>query len=495
MENEVVEEKVSQQYEAVVYRNTDVENYQFKQLTVGDESKSNSTFMYFSAITANLLIFSCTSGLGWTSPVIPTLSSHNPKVNPLGRPVTPLEISWIASLLVLGAAFGPLVIAKLGDLLGRKKALICISIPHILSIITLAYASDVRVFYVTRFVSGFVMGSAFGLVPVYLAEIAEMRNRGTVGALMSIFITIGILYSFVIGPLVSVKTLTLCCVAPGIVFLVVFSLVIPESPVYLASKGDTQGASHVLMKLRGRTADQVQHELRLILKALEEEKQEMSSGGVTELFTDAGLRKSLVICLGLFMFQQFSGLNVLTAFLEQIFAASGSSMSKYVSTNVVMLTQFFSSILATAIVERFPKRSLLMLSTTGTFLSLWFLALYFYLKTNTTYNIDFLFWLPIASMISFFIMLGGLAALPWGLVSEIFPTKFRATAGCLASFACFFSSFLVTLGFPLVLQIFGMSHCFWFFSGCMLMCTVFVYCLVPETAGKTSAEIQEILRK
>ncbi|KAG5894122.1 hypothetical protein JTB14_004060 [Gonioctena quinquepunctata] len=479
----------------VTFKNNDLENQNLKQLEYASGRKKDSLFLYTTAITANLLIFACGSGFGWTSPVVPLLKKSNPAVNPLGRPITPLEESWIASLYCLGAAIGPLFAAKLADHLGRKKALLTFAIPKLICLLILSFATDIKIYYATRLSMGLVVGSVFAIVPMYLAEISQTHNKGRIGSLMVVFLTSGVFYVFLIGPFLSVKVLTFSCAVPVMIFLVFFGLFIPESPVYLVGQGKTEEAAEALMKLRNKRQSQVQEELRKISDAIKSEH-EGKGRGVMDLFTDRGLRKALLVSLVLLMSQQFSGINAVIAFLEPIFEASGTSISAYVSTNLIGFVQVVSTIFTAVIVEKLGRKVLLLVSTIGTSISMALLGLYFHLQDDNVFDVELIFWLPIISLISFVILFSlGLSGLPWTITSEIFPSNIMPLALSLASFSCFLSSFLVTLGFPILLESHGMGKCFWLFSGCMMLSTCFIYYLVPETKGKTSAELQEILRK
>lgn len=86
--------------------------------------------------------------------------------------------------------------------------------------------------YAARSIVGIGVGASCVLVPTYLSEIGEPSIRGTLGAMFQLFLTIGIVYTFVLGALVNYTTLAIACGAIEVVFVATF-LFIPESPVWL----------------------------------------------------------------------------------------------------------------------------------------------------------------------------------------------------------------------------------------------------------------------
>jgi len=84
----------------------------------------------------------------------------------------------------------------------------------------------------------------------------------------------------------------------------------------------------------------------------------------------------------------------------------------------------------------------------------------------------------------------GYGPLPWVLISELIPTRARATVGGVAVFSTWLLTFLVTKAFaPLSRQI-GVAGCFWVFAGFSAVSLLYVGLLLPETKGRTLEEIE-----
>ncbi|KAJ8950727.1 hypothetical protein NQ314_007789 [Rhamnusium bicolor] len=225
-------------------------------------------------------------------------------------------------------------------------------------------------------------------------------------------------------------------------------------------------------------------------------KNSTKKGGIGDLLKSPGLRKGLTISLGLVILQQFSGINAVLAFMGPIFEATGSGISTYVSTIIIGTIQVFSTVLTSAIVEKLGRKFLLLGSTIGSCGSILLLGLYFYLKNSKIYNVDSIFWLPVVCLMVYIVSFNmGLGPLPWAIMGEIFPAHVKSVAAALTSFSCFLAGFGVTMGFPIIVESLGMAQCFWIFGSCCILSISFIYTVVPETKGKTLAEIQKILSK
>jgi dipeptide/tripeptide permease len=79
------------------------------------------------------------------------------------------------------------------------------------------------------------------------------------------------------------------------------------------------------------------------------------------------------------------------------------------------------------------------------------------------------------------------------LLGEIFSTDAKKIVAPLALMACFVSSFIVTLVFPLLSEAVGMHVMFYFFTISCVIGVIFTLKIIPETKGKSLLEIQKLL--
>lgn len=438
--------------------------------------------------------FSTGIAVGFTSPIIPKLRGEvDPANNPLPYAITPEEESWVVGLFLLGATFAPFLTAFTGDRIGRKRTLQLFMIPGIASFIWVAFSTEVYHFCLARFLMGLGFGSSFSMLPMYVAEIAEDHNRGALGCFMTFFVCSGILFVYVVGPLLTVKIFSLICVFPPCLFLVLFTLFIPESPYYLLAKNDKIAAEASLEKLRNKSSSKIHKELMEIAENVEESFANKAS--VMDLFKSKGLFRGFLTIMGLMLFQQLSGINVVLSYMQSIFSASGTSIPADLSAIIVAVFQILTLLITVAIVDKLGRRILLLLSALGSCLSHAALGAFFFLQ-SLDYDVSSIFWLPIASLILFIVAFNlGFASIPWAVMGELFPANIKMVA---STFACSLSmlfAFITSTFFPYLTAMIGISKSFWLFGGFCAVGFAFVYFVVPETKGKSLQEIQIMLSK
>lgn len=167
------------------------------------------------------------TAMAWTSPVLPQLYQADSWLV-----ITPEQGSWVGSLLALGAIAGAIPSGPMADKLGRKKSLLLLSTPFLLSWAIIILASRLWLIMVARFVVGIGVGATCVLIPMYVSEIAETSARGTLGAMLQVFLTVGILLAFVLGSVMNYTAFAIICALVELGFLASF-VWMPESPVWL----------------------------------------------------------------------------------------------------------------------------------------------------------------------------------------------------------------------------------------------------------------------
>lgn len=88
----------------------------------------------------------------------------------------------------------------------------------------------------------------------------------------------------------------------------------------------------------------------------------------------------------------------------------------------------------------------------------------------------------------------GYGPIPWGYMTEVFTADIQGTAISIATITNWLMVFIVTLFYaPLSLAL-GSYTTFWIFGGIVLAGTLVVFFFLVETKGRSSAEIQRLLR-
>jgi MFS family permease len=99
----------------------------------------------------------------------------------------------------------------------------------------LALAQNVGTLYLGRFFAGIATGASCVVAPMFISEIAETSLRGALGAFFQLFLTVGILFDYLVGAIVDWRTFTWsCAIFPILLIVTVFF--IPDSPIFLVKQ-------------------------------------------------------------------------------------------------------------------------------------------------------------------------------------------------------------------------------------------------------------------
>mmetsp|Transcript_10496 Transcript_10496/g.21587 ORF Transcript_10496/g.21587 Transcript_10496/m.21587 type:complete len:193 (-) Transcript_10496:33-611(-) len=184
--------------------------------------------------------------------------------------------------------------------------------------------------------------------------------------------------------------------------------------------------------------------------------------------------------------QQFTGINAVIFYSTEIFTTAGVDGAE--GSLIVMATQVIVTGISCLLVDKLGRRILLLFACSGMFLSSCLMTTFYFLKdSGTSYN-------PIAltSMILYIASFSiGMGAIPWLIMSEIFPGRVRGVAGSVATGVNWTSSFVMTLIFDTMNKVLGSSGTFMFFSCEILVTFIFIFKYIPETKGKSLEEIQD----
>lgn len=177
-------------------------------------------------------------------------------------------------------------------------------------------------------------------------------------------------------------------------------------------------------------------------------------------------------------------------YAAEIFKLAGSSLSPNLASIIMGVIQLISSCTATLFMKKIGRKSLLLVSSTGTCLTMLALAIYCYLSQTQHYDVSAFRWIPIACLSTFMIAYSiGMGPCALIVSSEIFRRDVSSMAMSLSLFILFAINFLQIKFFNfLVLQI-ELSGIFFLFCFCSALMFVFILVLVPETKGKSLESI------
>lgn len=397
-----------------------------------------------------------------------------------------VDRALIISILLLGALVGSLLGGYLTDHIGRKKTLFITVAIFSIGTTILVLANTFSAFMWGRFILGIGVGIVSVAVPLYIAEISPSSYRGSLVSLNQLAITIGILLGYIIDYIYSHEAnwqmMFAFAFIPTFLFLLGL-LFIPETPSYLQGIGKRKKAQKVMHKITGRVLDKD--------ISMEEKKERVKKEAFSTLFKSENI-PPLVTGLGISIFQQITGINVIIYYAPTIFQMVGypSAPSAIYATIGIGVVNVIMTIVAVLIIDKIGRRPLLITGLIGMSLSLFTLGISFFEREA---DIGIVSLISLMAYVSFFaISLGPVA---WLIISEIFPLTIRGRAMGLAIFANWICNYLVSLTFLNLIAEVTPSGAFWLYTGICLFALWFVSYKVPETKNKTFEEIHRFWNK
>uniref|UniRef100_A0A1A9VZI8 Major facilitator superfamily (MFS) profile domain-containing protein n=1 Tax=Glossina brevipalpis TaxID=37001 RepID=A0A1A9VZI8_9MUSC len=440
---------------------------------------------YFAGLSSATGSFILGTVIGWTAQ-----TEHSIKAGDLGYEVSDREMDWLSTIFTLGAASMCIPTGFIIDAIGRRFTMLLFVPFLLLGWLMIAFSVNTIMLYVARFLLGMSGGAFCIIAPLYTTEIAQTKIRGILGCFFQMLITMGILYSYIMGAVCTVFVMTLSCTFLPVISGILF-LILPESPFYYVMKDKPEKARSALQWLRGKNYD-INEEYQEVEANVREVKENPVS-----LLKGMKRRSSLRAFLNsicLMIFQQFSGINVIMFYATDVFKLAKTGLEPKVSTIVLGAVQVIATFAALFLIDRLGRRILLMLSSFVMSLSTLGLGIYFYIKDRDTDIAQRISWFPVLCCCLFILMFSlGMGAVPWLIMAETFAEDIKGPASSISATINWLSAFTITNAYGPIKNAIGVGQTFWIYSGFSITCTIFVFFFLPETHNKTFAEIQQSL--
>jgi MFS transporter, SP family, xylose:H+ symportor len=411
---------------------------------------------------------------------------------------------WANSCALIGCLIGSLITGGLSDRFGRKKLLWSSALLFAASSILTGLAPTFQWFVTWRILGGTAIGMASNLSPMYIAEVAPAGIRGRLVAVNQLTIVIGILAAQIINWLIAVKLphagadaaaadavreawnvgtgwrwMFSAVTVPSLLFFA-GALVIPESPRWLVKNGGSERARRILVRIGGESYASA---------AVKEIEGTMAGDGIgrvrfRDLF-ESKVSKILLVGVALAVLQQWSGINSIFNYAEEIYRSAGYGTAEILFNIVITgAINLVFTLVAIAAVDRFGRRILMLIGCAGIGLSHVLIGLAYTLGMKGNAVLTF-------TLCALGCYAMSLAPVTWVLISEIFPNRIRGAAVSVAVSALWIACFILTFMFPILRGAVGMAGTFWIYALICFAGFVFVYYRVPETRGKTLEQIEK----
>jgi MFS transporter, SP family, galactose:H+ symporter len=407
-----------------------------------------------------------------------------------------VAIEVITSWVTLGAMAGALAAGALTERYGRRTTILLAAAIFVVGALLEALAPDTTVLVLGRLVLGAGVGIASVAAPLYGAENAPARARGRFVSLYQMAITVGIFLAYFADYLLvsgNQWRVMLGISAIPAVLLLIAIWPLHDSARWYLSVGRRADAERALARVDPQ-AD-VTAEMARIEHAIVDE----APARWREVLAPRW-RKPLVLAALLAVLQQLTGINAIIYYADTIFAAAGFNdpTSQSLATlwaiggvNVV------ATLIAVLWVDRFGRKPLLLIGSTGMFLGLIVVAgAFFELHKVTTSEqsahgpteAGLLALVGLVVFIASFAM--SLGPIVWTVINEVFPLRVRGRGVAVATAINWLAAWVVAQTFLSLVDAITTEGTFLVFAGFCVVTFIYVRWFVPETKGKTLEEVE-----
>lgn len=420
-----------------------------------------------------------------------------------GLESTQVTLVWtfIVSAFSLGGLFGALLGGPLSIRFGRKNTLLlnnCFLFASAILVLTCKLARSFEMLIVARLLVGINSGVSMNVQPMYFGESAPKHLRGAVAFSSAVFTAFGIFLGQVVGLTVLLGSeplwpyLLASNALPALIQLVTLPW-FPESPRYLLiDRGDREACVRALGRFRGGEAPA--SEIEEILEEQEQQKNtalnSKSRGAALtpwSLLKSRELRPQLRTAMVASSAMMLCGNDSIYFYASYIFQAAGILQQKiqYVTIGTGA-SELVASILSNILIERVGRRYLLV---GGYSLMCCWSVVFTVALTLQSRGVDGMAYVSMACVFAYILSFGlGPAGVTGILPTEIFDQAARPAAYMVAGSLLWISLFCMGMLFPFIVRSLG-NFCFLPFLAVCVSAAVFLGLSLPETKGKTLAEI------
>lgn len=411
----------------------------------------------------------------------------------------------IASML-LGCAAGALFAGRMADIIGRKKTLLIAAACFIVSAYGSGIAQSSTEFIIYRIIGGLAVGAASVLAPVYISEVTPAHLRGRLSSIQQVMIIVGLTAAFLSNYLLaefagsSIQEFWLGFEAwrwmfwvelvPATIFLVAL-LFIPESPRYLVSRSRGSDAHGVLERLFGNAF--ATRKVSEIEASLASDHRPRLSDLVNK--TTGKIRPIVWTGIGLAVFQQLVGINVVFYYGAVLWQAVGFSESDALKINILSGAISIGAVmLAIILIDRIGRKPLLLIGSVGMAITLGVMAVSFMSGELVDGTLQLSDDAGVAALVAanlyvaFFNFSWG--PVMWVMLGEMFPNQIRGSGLAVSGFAQWMANFGITMTFPVMLTTIGLTGAYGFYAASAAVSVLFVWALVRETKGIELEDMQ-----
>ncbi|KAA8547817.1 hypothetical protein F0562_004246 [Nyssa sinensis] len=410
-------------------------------------------------------------------------------------------LTLFTSSLYLAALVASFFASRVTSKFGRKKSMIFGGLTFLLGAILNAAAVHISMLIIGRILLGIGVGFSTQSVPLYLSEMAPYTYRGKLNVCFQLFITIGILIAnfvnYFTAKIEGGWGWRISLGGAGVIafFIMVSAIFVSETPNSLIERKKPQEAKEKLQRIRGVT--NVQAEFDDLVAASNASQQ------VEHPWRNLRARRyrpQLVLSILIPFFQQLTGINVVMFYAPVLFKTIGfgsnASLMSAVITGSVNVLATLISIYGT---DKWGRRPLFLLG--GGVMLIFQIAVAAFIGAKfglsgavTTLSKGYAGIVVTCICVYVAAFACSWGPLGWLVPSEIFPLEVRSAAQSITVSVNMFFTFLIAQVFLSMLCAFK-YFLFIFFACFVVVMTLFVFFLVPETKNIPIEEMSGVWKE
>lgn len=388
--------------------------------------------------------------------------------------LTTAQAGLLSSMSFVGMFLGAGISGMLADRFGRKIVFQVSMIFWGLGSLWCAFAHDATTLGYARLLLGFGMGMEFPVALAIVSEFLPTAKRGRYLAIMEGFWPLGFIAAgclcYVLLSYFDWRAVFLAQAIPAL-FLFVIRFYVPESPRWLADRGQHDEANRVMSGIEAKVGAHLAGRSLPEPQPLPEQPQGERRFSFLELWSPNYASRTVMIWLTWFF--ALLGFYGLTTWLGALLQEAGHSVTKsVVYTILISLAGVPGFITSAILVERWGRKPTAVLMLLGSAV-----AAYLY-----GHSPSFGWLIAFGLVMQFFLF--GMWSVLYAYTPELYPTRARATgAGC-ASAIGRIGSLIGPYAIGIILPTFGHGGVFALGAGSFVIAAASVAFLGIETKGQ-----------
>lgn len=441
------------------------------------------------AVAVAGLVYLCAAGEGYDVGTFAAVLVRVQEVFGLERS----SLGLLAALVYAGMVAGATVAGTLADLAGRRRALCAACVLLVVGALTMGLAPSIQWLFAGRVIMGAGMGLGIPLGSLYIVETSPPELRGTLGAGFGAVLSVGVAIGGILAAVLQDipgdwrVMLLLGALPPTVVLFGLWRAWLPESPRWLAARGNLGAAREALERLGSDEVSAQKTLKELELTAVKRRGHRHGDEAWAVIFPAAAHRPRILTALGMLCSTYLCGYVSCAVYLPVLLKADlGRRMAVTVAAGISSSTAV-TGLLSARLPDLWGRRPLLLLG----YALLVVMFLQFSLATSpwgAPPGARRGWWLAIWFGLGSSAFVGAVGPVSLFYSAEVLPSALRASGMGMGNAAARLIALCLTLALPICLEA-STWLTFAALAGSNLLILCFLSCVLQETRGMDLEEI------